>query len=76
MFVENEKHNVGKNEFDYNKSLVLKRMSIEFPQKLPKIKTQTKFSLAISYCRQSAEYSNISWKLLRTPANLYGNQVC
>jgi hypothetical protein len=60
MLVENEKHNMGKNAIDYNKPLAVKRRSIEFPQKLPKIKTQANIPPAISYCRQNAEYPNVS----------------
>jgi len=71
MLVGNEKHNMGKNAIDYNKPLAVKRMSIEFPQKFPKIKTQATIPPAISYCRQNAEYPNIKRKPLRTPANLY-----
>jgi len=59
MLVENEKHNMGKNAIDYNKPLVVKRMSIEFPQKHLKIKTQATIPPVISYCRQNAEYPNI-----------------
>jgi hypothetical protein len=60
MLAENEKHNMGKNAVDYNKPLTVKRMSIEFPQKLSKIKTQATIPSAISYCRQNAEYPTIS----------------
>jgi hypothetical protein len=60
ILVGNEKLNMGKNAIDYNKPLVVKRTSIEFPQKLPKIKSQANLPPAISYCRQNAEYPNIS----------------
>lgn len=69
-------YKMGKNAVDYNKPLAVKRMNIKFPKKLPQIQTQATIPPAISYCRQNAEYPNILWKPLRTPANLYGNQVC
>jgi hypothetical protein len=65
-----------KNAIDFNKPLAVKRMNIEFSQKLPKIKTQATIPPVISNGRQNAEYLTISRKLLRTAANLYGNQLC
>jgi hypothetical protein len=59
MLDENEKHNMGKNAIDYSKALAVKRMSIEFPQKLPQIQTQATIPPAISCCRQNEEYPNI-----------------
>jgi hypothetical protein len=47
MLVENEKHNMRKNAIDCNKPLAVKRMSIEFLQKLSKIKTQATIPPAI-----------------------------
>jgi hypothetical protein len=60
MLVENEKHNMENNGIDCNKPLAVKRTSIEFPKKFPKIKTQANIPPAILCCRQNAEYPNIS----------------